>query len=254
MGKEETRINKKILISTLLVSVVALLVCSPIAYSNETALCIKKEPICWDDYYGIRYSSNPPYYVGNKYYWWIKITVTAGPDLEGVTVYDRLGGEFMIEGISIGYPPKQPDLPGYPSPFRPGGPTPDPDRYKDFDYTFDYTDGDYDWPEWGDEVVVNGETGLVDKDGVEFGDFEIFWTGKSCKAHFMWKIGHMDAHTTEVIYLVISTDMNPAKVPKQEFTSPGTYFLNSGATVKGLVDGRQVSSEAEPIEIVVEED
>jgi hypothetical protein len=181
------------------------------------------------------YSSNPPYYLGVKYYWWIRINVTAKRDLDYVAVFDRLGAEFMIEGICLDWP-KQPNLPDYENKW--GG------NLRAFDYTFDYSAGNP-WPERHEVVTVrdkNGNpvtSGHVDEEGVWFkgkflsGDediFAIYWTGKSCKAHFEWIIGSMKENETKLAYIVISTDINPGG--KQEFTSPGIYCLNSGATVK----------------------
>jgi len=210
---------------------------------------------------GDRYSTNPidmdngiPVYpTGTKLFWWIEITVTANVDLEDVVVYDRLGAEFMVEGIYIHTDGKLP---------KPGPPEPA------LTYTFDYgKDTEVNRILPGQTVSVKDNTdtvwGTVNKGqmfkgtsgGINFGAFRIFWTGNSCKVHFRWTIGDMTADETEVIYLVISTDLNPGG--KQEFTSPGTYFLNSGATVKGFIQAkgklRQVSNEAEPIQIYVRE-
>jgi len=176
----------------------------------------------------------PVYPAGEKLVWWIEIKVTAGAAMEDVVVYDRLGAEFMVEGIYDGaIAPLTPEPP--------------------LTYTFDYgKDTLVDTILPGQDVSVDGVDGTVDKDGITFGDFFIYWTGNSCKIHFQWNIGDMTAGETEVMYLVISTDLNPAG--HQEFTSCGTYFLNSGATVKGFVNGRQVSAEAAPIPIKVVDD
>jgi len=183
----------------------------------------------------------PVYPTHTKLFWWIEINVTALDDLTGVVVYDRLGAEFMVEGVYSD------------GPLTKGEPEPD------LTYPFDYDGKDtlIEIITPGQNVSANGDTGTVDKGdmfkgtngGINFGYFRIFWTGNSCKVHFMWTIGPMTAGETATIYLVISTDLNPAG--HQEFTSCGTYFLNSGATVKGFVNGRQVSAEADPIEIKV---
>jgi hypothetical protein len=183
---------------------------------------IFKEPYCWG---GPGWSDNPPYYVGMKYFWWIEITVTANVDLSDVVVYDRLGAELMIEGICEDTP-KDPN----------------------YDWVFLYTPY-----ERNGDVTVDSVPGTLNRDGISFGSepfaFDIYWTGRSVKVHFQWNIGDMIGGTSRTIFLVVSTDTNPAG--HQEYTSPGCYELNSGATVKALVDGRQVSATAPSIPITV---
>jgi len=207
----------------------------PPVYIEKEAYCLKPNPGPPDTF-----SNNPPYYMGVKYYWWIEINVTANRDLSRycVAVYDRLGAEFMIEGICVDWPKQPANLYMYPG---------TEDSYpRPFDYTFDYSsDGTYE-PERHGEVKIldkNGdeyETGYVDWRGVRFDGcvacdtdtFHVFWTGRSCKAHFEWTIGPMEKDESKIIYLVVSTDVNPGG--HQEFTSPCTHYLNSGATVKVL--------------------
>ena len=169
------------------------------------------------------FSDKEPYYVGNQYTWWIRIDVTAYEDLSSVVVYDRFGAELMIEGIS------------------------DEDPYDSIEYNLAY-----DPYEWNGEVLINGVLeGNLNKEGVSFDGFHIFWTGKSVKAHFQWDIGSMGPGTT-TIYIIVSTDTNPAGW--QEYTSCGDYWLNSGATVKAIVasTGKQFSAESESIPIHVD--
>ena len=180
---------------------------------------IKKELYCYSD------KPDPVtgyYYVGEHYTWWIKITVTAYQNLSSVTVYDRFGAELMIEGISH------------------AGAFP-------IEYMFTYMPYG-----WNGEVSINGALeGQLNKTGVRFGDFYIYWTGKSVKAHFQWNVGPMIEGETKVIYVIVSTDTNPADW--QEYTSDGTYWLNSGATVKAILEstGKQFSDESESIPIYV---
>jgi hypothetical protein len=241
---------------------VSLAILPTLALASECTcppVCIDKSPYCLKTNGGPydNFSNNPPYYMGQKYYWWIEINVTANTDLTdySVVVYDRLGAEFMIEGICL-ESPKQPDLPGYPGNLPPGT------IFEDFDYTFDYGMDtlEYTIPP-GQAVSVDGESGTVDKDGITFGSepyaFDIYWTGESCKVHFMWTIGPMD-NESKVIYLVVSTDRNPGG--HQEFTSPCTTYLNSGATVKVLRPHPRLdkwipiySASTDPIPIIVEE-
>jgi hypothetical protein len=237
---------------------------TPPVLIEKEAYCLKPTPGPPDTF-----SNNPPYYMGQKYSWWIEINVTAKMDLTNyhVVVYDRLGAEFMIEGICVDWPKQPADLYMYPG---------TEDYYpRPFDYTFDYSsDGTY-------EPERRGEVKILDKDGVEVeagyvnwlgisfdgavaGDmdtFSVFWTGRSCKAHFKWTIGTMEENKSKIIYLVISTDVNPGG--HQEFTSPGITYLNSGATVKVLRQRTYrrcwfmwrpfYSASTAPIPIIVEE-
>ena len=245
--------RKMILIAAILVSFAVLMptsalgcrrghTCMPPCCERVPPISIEKEAYCLKPTPGPpdTFSNNPPYYMGIKYYWWIEINVTANKDLSSysVVVYDRLGAEFMIEGICVDWPKQPANLYLYN-----GTEHSDP---RPFDYTFDYSsDGTYE-PERHDEVIIRNstgdqvKTGWVDWRGVSFdgnvaGDtdtFSVFWTGRSCKAHFKWTIGPMDKNKSKIIYLVISTDINPGG--HQEFTSPCTHYLNSGATVKVL--------------------
>ena len=185
---------------------------------------IWKEPYCDDDWYDVWYSDNPPYFVGEKYYWWINITVHAYENLSNVIVYDRLGAELMIEGISIDTPKETP-----------------------YDYNFTYMDY-----EWNGEVYINdAPEGNLNKEGVTFDGFHIYWTGKSVKAHFQWNAGPIIEGETKTIFVTVSTDTNPADW--QEYTSCGWYDLNSGATVKAILErtGKQYSDESGSIQIYV---
>ena len=49
--------------------------------------------------------------------------------------------------------------------------------------------------------------------------------------------------------IVIGTDTNPAG--QQEYTTPGPYYLNSGATVKWIYDGKQYSASSNKLMITV---
>lgn len=229
------------------------------ATDGEPMVTIEKTPYCLKppgDY--DTFSNNGPYTTGVKYYWWINITVAnvAGEALNHVVVYDRLGGEFMIEGICLDTAKQPDDLPDYP------GTIPAGFVFEQFDYDFVYNGGTPYEPEEDGAVTADGATGTVNKDGITIdgalNDFFIYWTGKSCKAHFMWDLGSMAEDEVRTIFLVISTDRNPAG--HQEFTSPGITYLNSGATVKVLElkpSGKEVpvySASTAPIMIEVVED
>jgi len=226
--------KRNVIFAILLLTLFAILVPTTVFGCKTPPIYIEKEVFCssyTNDPQNELFSINPPYYLGTKYYWWIQIDLTALKDLDHVEVFDRLGAEFMIEGICHDWP-KDPNL---------------PDGHwlkQPFDYTFDYSAGNP-WPEQHEVITVRDQdgdavaTGHVDWRGVQFqGEFDsgdedtfiIEWTGKSCKAHFQWIIGPMEENENKRIYIVISTDINPGG--QQEFTSPGTHFLNSGATVK----------------------
>ena len=60
--------------------------------------------------------------------------------------------------------------------------------------------------------------------------------GKSEKVFLTWEIGDLNPGETARLILLVSTDINPAG--KQEYTTPGIYELNSGATLK-FIDPEQ---------------
>lgn len=172
-------------------------------------------------------SSKPPYYTGHKYYFWFNITVHASQDFSSVIVSDRFGAELMIEGISVGTPKPHP-----------------------FDYHFSYAP--YAWN--GDVTVTKSGDGSwtakLNKEGIAFDGFHIYWTGNSVKVHFEWDIGPMSTCQRKTIFVIVSTDTNPAG--HQEYTSCGWYYLNSGAVVKAVDEyGHQFSAETAGIQIYV---
>ena len=217
----------KRIILMLTILIAAATIIAPVMAPCEP-LSISKRLVCST---GEGYSDNPPYYVGDKYYFWMEIRVDAYVNLEDVVVYDRLGAELMIEGIFDNEADKIAN------------------RNPPWNYNFEF---DYNPYARDGEVLVNAALeGYLDKDGVQFDDFTVFWTGKSVKVHFMWDVGDMSAGETRMIWLVVSTDTNPAG--HQEYTSPGCYELNSGATVKAIVEstGKQFSATTPSIQIGV---
>jgi hypothetical protein len=78
----------------------------------------------------------------------------------------------------------------------------------------------------------------------------VFYTkGKSEKVFLYWYIGTHEPGEEAIIHLTMATDLNPAG--KQEYTSPGTYTLNSGAVVKKIYDGVKYSWETGQLTIEV---
>ncbi len=60
--------------------------------------------------------------------------------------------------------------------------------------------------------------------------------------------GWMEPGDTEILEILVWTKLNPSG--KQEYTSPGTYTLNSGPTAKWFdPDGHQFGSEGDPLHI-----
>jgi hypothetical protein len=246
-----------IFITALLISFAILMPTSALGCKRQPPRCEKIPPVSIEkEAYCMKppradgldtFSNNGPYLLETKYYWWIEINVTAKTNLTNyrVEVYDRLGAEFMIEGICVDTPKQPHELYHYPGSEITTELLEGDEEIGPFDYIFDYSaDGDYE-PGRHEEVTVHNITdpvadGHVDWCGVWFdgavaGDtdtFRVFWTGNSCKAHFKWIIGHMEENESKIIYLVVSTDVNPGG--RQEFTSPGITYLNSGATVKVL--------------------
>jgi hypothetical protein len=195
---------------------------------EEPCLRISNGLYCNTDDEDVRFSKNAPYFVGEKYHFWIHLTVCANSSVRDVVLLDELGGELMVEGFSF-------------VPIDKPGP---------YNYTFEY--GAYE--SGGGVSVTDGTsvwTGYLNETGVAFDGFVVYWTDETLKTNFEWDIGSMDAGEAREVYLTVSTDTNPDG--QQEFASPGTYFLNSGATVEGIVDstGKKTSAESCGIEIEV---
>jgi len=64
----------------------------------------------------------------------------------------------------------------------------------------------------------------------------LWLTGRSEKVHLFWYIGDLEPGETARIIILVSTDLNPAGY--QEYTTPGIYEMNSGATLK-FIDPEQ---------------
>jgi len=74
--------------------------------------------------------------------------------------------------------------------------------------------------------------------------------GKMGKVRLSWMLPNLDPGEAFKFEVTMSTDFNAAKDPKQEYTSPGVKFLNSGATLKWYDDAEKKHSlEADPISV-----
>jgi hypothetical protein len=141
-------------------------------------------------------------------------------------IYDRFGGEIQIDYI----------------------------KTEDTNYTFEYLN--YNKKKAEVEIYEDGiliGTYDLDKDGVTLGaepyEFYIYWTGKSHKIHFQWNIGTLNPEEFIGIIIGASTDTNPAG--HQEYTSPGIYELNSGATLKFSDPYTQLSAYTDSVYVTV---
>lgn len=89
-------------------------------------------------------------------------------------------------------------------------------------------------------------------------DDPVFYTAKNKgKSALMmyWYIGTHDPGEEAIIHLTLATGLTP-NGKHQEYTSSGTYELNSGAVVKKIYDGVQYSYETGQliIEVIGEDD
>ena len=75
--------------------------------------------------------------------------------------------------------------------------------------------------------------------------------GKTDKVFLEWDVGDILPYHTATFIIGIGTDINPGG--QQEYTTPGEYYLNSGATVKWIdpTDGKQYSASSNRIMITV---
>lgn len=86
-------------------------------------------------------------------------------------------------------------------------------------------------------------------EGTYANDPYFYTKGNSDKVFLFWDIGTHEPGQHAILYLTMATDINPGG--HQEYTSPGTYWLNSGAVVKKIYDGVQYSWETPQLTIEV---
>jgi uncharacterized repeat protein (TIGR01451 family) len=92
---------------------------------------------------------------------------------------------------------------------------------------------------FGGEIEIDDadpEIEGVNEVSITHGTWSYYTKGKSEKVFLTWDIGDLDPGETALLIVLVSTDLNPAG--KQEYTSPGFYELNSGATLK-FIDSEQ---------------
>jgi hypothetical protein len=105
-----------------------------------------------------------------------------------------------------------------------------------------------------DTIIKDNFGGEIEIDEIllqTHGDLTITLKGKTQKVQLLWEIGDLDPGETAKLILHISTDLNPAG--HQEYTTPGIYELNSGATLKFFdpVQGKQLSKSTDSIYVIV---
>ena len=91
-----------------------------------------------------------------------------------------------------------------------------------------------------DTVITDrfgAELEIDDEVSITHGTCDYRTKGKSEKVFLTWEIGDLPPGETARLILLVSTDYNPGKNNKypdghQEYTTPGDYELNSGATLK----------------------
>lgn len=105
---------------------------------------------------------------------------------------------------------------------------------------------------WTDVVVkdrLGGELEFHYVCYITLGSLTYETKGATEKVFLTWTIGELPAGGVASVCFMISTDVNPGG--QQEYTSPGDYELNSGATLKYKMCGTQYSYSTEPIPITV---
>jgi hypothetical protein len=151
--------------------------------------------------------------VGEMFMWNIAIIVTnnGSETIEDIVFKDNLGGELRLVGY---YPWGTYNYIGVPPPIN----------KKD---------------------TYNGVDGL-----------HVQWTGKTHKAHLTWDVGDLLPGESVMAAIRVRTDRNTGtgngqELGHQEYTEAGIHYLDSGATVKGMMDGLRLSDTANPLMVEV---
>jgi hypothetical protein len=103
-----------------------------------------------------------------------------------------------------------------------------------------------------DVVVKDNLGGELEIDSfvwISKGDVTLITKGATNKIQLTWNVGDLALGEMAWLVFYVSTDTNPAG--KQEYTSPGDYWLNSGPTMKYKIYGVQGSLEMPPIPVTV---
>ena len=82
------------------------------------------------------------------------------------------------------------------------------------------------------------------------------WTGKTHKAHLTWDVGDLAPGESLMAAIRVRTDRNTGtgngqELGHQEYTEAGIHYLDSGATVKGMMDGLRLSATSNPLMVEV---
>jgi hypothetical protein len=110
-----------------------------------------------------------------------------------------------------------------------------------------------DLDEWDPVADINGDYHVDMRDlsivARSYG-ITVWLTGKSEKVHLFWYIGDLEPGETARIIILVSTDLNPSG--QQEYSEPGIYELNSGATLRfDDCTGMQLSAVTDSIYVTV---
>jgi hypothetical protein len=91
----------------------------------------------------------------------------------------------------------------------------------------------------------------IDEVGISQGDWSYYTKGNSDKVFLFWDVGDLGPGESATLTIGIGTDENPSG--RQEYTTPGCYWLNSGATAKWIdpTDGLQYSTSSNQIKVIV---
>jgi hypothetical protein len=92
---------------------------------------------------------------------------------------------------------------------------------------------------------------IIDEISISQGEWSYYTKGKSEKVFLEWDVGDLGPGQSATLIIGIGTDLNPSG--KQEYTTPGCYWLNSGATAKWIdpTDGLQYSASSNRIKVIV---
>jgi outer membrane protein assembly factor BamB len=104
---------------------------------------------------------------------------------------------------------------------------------------------------------LGGDLMLVSYDEPAVGAVETYVKGNTEKVFLTWDGFDLGPGETATLDLLVATDVNPGQgkkaVPQNEYTEAGPHELNSGANVKGILHGLQLSATSDSITVDVVE-